>query len=308
MKIAYFGNNERGCVCLEALVEGGYDVQFVVALPSAEQPKWSRDIIEVARKLGIEKVYVPQDPNMLLGLNSLENFFDVFGIELAILAGYPKLIRKPLLDACTFINLHAGPLPYYRGPAPLNWQIINGEIEIGISIIKVDEGVDTGPILDQEFFSIDVDNDYNDVLEHTLRLYPEMLLRLMKRLEKGEYMCRKQKRTEGFFCTKRYPRDGVIDWKTMSDKAVHNLVRALVKPMPGAFTIRGGQKYFIEKTHLIETTYLGVPGRVAAVWPSGIVIMCANRGLLIEMCRQGDEIVPAKDELFRSNLGRGDFW
>ena len=84
----------------------------------------------------------------------------------------------------------------------------------------------------------------------------------------------------------------------MTADQVNNLVRALVYPMPGAFTQYGNTKLFIEKTRRIQTDYRGVPGRIAARWPSGVVVICADRGLLVTSCRtEEDRVVAAGDVL-----------
>lgn len=290
MKIVYFGNGSRGQVCLEALIEE-HSVCLVVCLPKDEQPHWTVPMQTVAMKLGI--------PIWDNGLEQVVPTIEEMKPDVIVLSGYPKMTPECVYSVPKLcINLHAGPLPRYRGPHPLNWQLINGEPIGGISIIEVDGGVDTGPILAQEFFNIPLRWNYNDVVQQANALYPELLTTVLRYFENGDLLHKEQDPTEGFWCSRRYPRDGEILWEEMTDVHVYNMVRALVSPMPGAHvTITSGSVFvedtfaILEDVQLLARTYTGVPGRVAATWPSGKVVVCKNRGILVKLATiDGEEV------------------
>ena len=295
MRLLFLGNNERGCRCLEALVHAGHQVVAVVALPERKQPQWSRNLASLAKGYSLP-VYQPEDINaadVVAHLDSLEP-------DVVVLAGYNQLVKRPFINIARqrCINLHASPLPNYRGAAPLNWMLINGESRGALSIIEVDEGVDTGDILAQHFFDIRPEDDYRSLLDYSLEHYPPLLLATLEAIATNSLQARKQNRCQGQFYSKRLPKDGRITWQTMSAVQVHNLVRALVLPMPGAFSdyqpaSSEPQRIIIEKTQQIAREYRGVAGRVAAHWPSGVIVLCADRGLLITHCRLDDGRVVA---------------
>ena len=295
MKIVYFGNGSRGQVCLEALVDAGHNVSLVVCLPKEEQPSWTTPMQVVAMGLGI--------PVWDGKVECVAPTIEEMNPDIIILAGYPKMVSADIYEIPKLcINLHAGPLPRYRGPHPLNWQLINGETRGGISIIKVDGGVDTGPILAKKQFKIPLHWDYTDMVKIANEHYPLMLLYVLDGFEKGTMKRIEQNPEEGFWCSRRYPRDGLINWSEMTDVQVYNMVRALVSPMPGAYTMIQSESIFIkesvvtlETVKLLARTYTGVPGRVAATWPSGVVVLCKNRGILIETVIRDGEKVPPKD-------------
>ena len=291
MRLVLFGNNERGVVCLEAVVEAGFDVAGVVALPDDLQPEWSRNVAQIGRALGVPTLQFED-------ANSADAVRRVRALEpdVIVLAGYNKMLKRAMIetakDRC--INLHASPLPSYRGAAPLNWMLIRGEKTGGISILEVDEGVDTGDILAQRFFPIRESDDYASLLRITLELYPTMLKETLERLRGGSISGSPQDPREGSFFTKRFPDDGRIEWNRLSAQEVHNLIRALVIPMPGAFTQFDDRRIIVEGSKPITRIYEGVPGRIAARWPSGVIVICADRGLLVTKCRSAlGAVVPA---------------
>ena len=279
------GNNERGCVCLEALLNRGHKMVGVVALPDDRQPKWSRNVAALAKGFKLA-TFQPSNVNALDFAGTLRKLEP----ELIVLAGYNQLLHPHVFEIPTLmcINLHASPLPYYRGAAPLNWMLINGESRGGMSILEVDDGVDTGDILAQEFFEIGPNDTYSDLLQLILQRYPPLLVSTVESHENGTIKRTKQNREEGSFYTRRYPKDGCIDCKKMNSVQIHNLVRALVYPMPGSFITLNGRRIIVEGTRIIEREYRGVAGRVAAHWESGVVVVCKDRGILVTACRGDD--------------------
>lgn len=285
LNVVFFGNNERGCVCLEEVAKN-HNVQAVFGL--TEQPEWSRNLFSVAREVCPDCLRMRVDDP-----NTKEIFFLLTRLnpDVIIMAGYPKLFGGDLIENFYCINLHASWLPRYRGPAPINWVIIDGVSRTGISIIRVDHGVDTGNILGQETFLIDPEDNYLTVLMKTLEMYPPLLTEVLYKIEQHrDWRGLPQDRLDGFWCSKRYPEDGLIRWREMTDIQVHNLCRALVYPMPGARLILNAASFppgsyrniVVQRTRLIKQEYRGVPGRIGAIWPSGVVMLCKNRGLLIE--------------------------
>lgn len=288
MKVVLFGNNERGCLCLEEVAKY-FQVPLVVTLPAILQPRWSRSILDVANTRGI--------PHFVAGDNihdeNLAPTVASYEPDVIVLAGWPLLVSEEIINIPTkaCINLHAGPVPSYRGSSVINWQIINGETTIGISILQVTPGIDSGPLLMSLQFPISTNDTYYDVLKHILDVYPIMLVDVLRRID---IICPIPQTGDVTIYSHRLPKDGQIDWDK-TDVEIHNLIRALVMPMPGAFTYCSGKLLTIERSRLIKTTYKGIPGRIVAHWKDGVVVACGNRGLLLTHVRQGDETVPIND-------------
>lgn len=273
MKIVYFSKGVRGIRCLEAILENGADVKAVVGVNS------DPDLDRLTGSIGIEMLY-PERINTALMVKKLKEY----QADLFVLSGYNKILRPLIFEIPPLgtINLHGGKLPEYRGAAPINWQIINGESTGGCSIIFVDEGIDTGDIIMQERYPITPADTHASVLEKTLEIFPRLLVKVIGDLQQGSVQVEKQNPLEGCYYTRRYPRDSIIDWQGMTDIQIHNLVRGMRGPYPAAFSYREQEKVEILRTGLLKETITGTPGRVPIKRKPSVVALAKNRGLLIE--------------------------
>ena len=291
MNIIFFAKGKRGQRCLDYLLQRDYQIQAVVTIQ--EEPALKTMIAN--REVPI---LIPEKVNTKRFAKTLKSYDP----DLFVLSGYNKILRPVIFDIPPLgtINLHGGLLPEYRGAAPINWQIINGETIGGCSIIYVDEGIDTGDIIRQQYYRIHPEDTHASVLEKTLEIFPPLLRKVLEDIEKGQETVIPQDPEEGSYYTRRYPRDSKIDWKGMSDIEVHNLVRGMHGPYPAAFTFRGEQRVEIDRTTLINETVKGVPGRVPKQRENSVIVLAKNRGLLVDVIHvDGQSIPPA--EFF--NLG-----
>jgi len=285
MKIVYFSKGTRGSICLAHILEAGYEVLAVVGV----SPEVG--LTALSEEYGFQTIY-PERINSPASVTRLRDY----NADLFVLSGYNKILKKQVIEIPPMgvINLHGGRLPEYRGAAPINWQIIQGEKTGGCCIIYVDEGIDTGDIIAQEIYPITPEDTHASVLEKTLEIFPRLLVESLKRIEAGTVQAQKQDKLKGKYYTRRYPRDSKIDWKTMTDIQVHNLVRGMHGPYPAAFTTRAGRKIEIDQTRLLDEIICGVPGRVPHKRGSAVVALAANKGLLIEKITvDGEQVDPA---------------
>lgn len=293
MKIIYFGHTQRGIRCLEALHHSSHSILLAVALETENQ--WYTSVRQTAESLGIPVVVTehPNDPGFIGKIEGLQ-------ADLGIIVGYSKYVGKRLRDSFRhgMINLHASHLPDYRGAAPLNWAIIRGETHVGLSIYFIDSGIDTGPILKQKIIPVGPDDTINDVIAQSLEAYPAMLVEACNEIETGQFNAAPQDLDAGSYFTKRKPQDGQITWDRQSDAEIHNLVRGLTLPYPGAFFFYRNRKVFVWETRLEKKNYMGIPGRVATRKGGGIVVIARNKGVrLIRVQAEGEPVMPA-EELF----------
>lgn len=286
MKIVYFTKGIRGRRCLDAVLDEGYQVLAVVGV--GKDPA----LAEIAEREGIP-ILIPENINTKDFAEKLRGL----GADLFILSGYNKILRPLIFEIPPreTINLHGGKLPDYRGAAPINWQIIEGETEGGCAVIYVDEGIDTGDIIRQELYPIEPEDTHSSVLEKTLEIFPRLLLEVLKDIRENRVSVQKQDPLEGAYYTRRYPRDSRINWQTMTDVQIFNLVRGMHGPYPAAFTYRGEVKVEIEEAGLLEEVIMGIPGRVPMFKDNAAVVLAQNRGLLIKkVAVAGKEIKPGQ--------------
>ena len=202
---------------------------------------------------------------------------------LSIVAGFSQIFSNKIIDLPLrgTINLHAGPLPEYRGGSPLNWQIIEGKSKIGISLIKMNEGIDTGEVIGLKYFPLSKSQNIGDAHRIANKLFPVLVLSFLQKLNKKSLNFLMQKNRYAKYWHQRQDSDGLIRWEKMNALQVHNFVRALTTPYKGAFSYYGGKKVRILKTNLIKEGFYGTPGRIIKSKKSFIVI-CSDKGIKIE--------------------------
>lgn len=277
MKYVFFAKGERSVCCLQALLQAGQQPVCVVAQPgTGTWPDRLGDLIGQAR---IPCIY-PEDPNSPEVEDQLRSFQpDVF-----VLAGYGKILGKSLLDVPRrlSVNLHGGKLPLYRGSSPMNWALINGDTTFTLTIMTVNEGVDTGDILAERTFPIAIDDTIRDLHETANSTFPRMLVEVLTEIEQDTLVGRQQDTAHARYFPLRFPSDGVVLWDQLTAEQVHNRIRALTDPYPGAFTWFAGRKVRLLSSELYEGEYFGEPGRVYKISRSrGLLVCCKDRCLWI---------------------------
>lgn len=289
--ILYLGNGGRGLHCLRALLAAGEPVAAVVGHAGSE----SGELAQAAAGAGLpyRAPKSPNEPETLAWIRAL-------GCRLAVMSGYAKIVKKSFLDSFPdgVINLHGGPLPHYRGGSPLNWQILRGEPEIGISLLFTEEGIDSGPVLARDRFPLGPDESIDEVVAKTLPRFERMLLEVLASHRRGALRGEPQDPAQARSFAKRLPRDGWIDFHALAAQQVHDLVRALSGSYPGAFAFHAGRKLVIERTRRLEETIIAPPGRVLARRVESVEVACADRALLVLSARdEAGRVRPARELL-----------
>lgn len=293
MRVLFLGNKTRGVRCLDAVLERGDNVVGVVAPPDKKIEAWYPSLAEHARERGLPCIQ-PHNINS----NDTREQLQSWNPELGVMAGYSQILDEDVLSIPTrgVINLHGGKIPEYRGASTLNWMIIEGEVEGGISILFADDGIDTGHLIAQETFEIAPEETINDIVDKTNKLFPTMLSEVLSDIEAGSVESTAQSQTDGAYYHSRRPQHGKIHWREMTAREVHDLVRALAGPYPSAFTFYNNQKIGIETTSLLMQNVHGVPGRVCLRRDSGVVVVAKDRGVLIEKVQpEGGDVQPANE-------------
>lgn len=221
-----------------------------------------------------------ENVNQLDVLNKIHNL----DAKLFIIAGFSTIFKKELicLPKIGTINLHAGLLPKYRGGSPLNWQIINGESKAVISILKVDEGIDTGAILNSQEIMINDYTDINDLHFEANKLFPQMVLDTVDKIDLGNFKGVSQKNINSSYWHQRNDDDGYLDFKTLNSFQASRLVRALTTPYPGAWSFYKDKKIRIFKVEIPKFNLKGVSGRVCYIEGKGPYVVCQDKAILIK--------------------------
>jgi len=270
--IVIYLNGERGLVTLEAVLAAGHGVTAVVV----PERLAGSEVARRAAKTGaaVEPVAKVNDPAFVESLKARK-------ARLGLIGGYSTIFKKPLIEAPELgtINLHGGRLPEYRGGSPLNWQIINGETVAGVSVIRVDEGIDSGPVLAEATFPIGPDDTIADAHEKANGLFLGLVLTVLKGFDDGTLVERRQDETHARYWRQRKPADGWINWHDMPAGKVRDLVRGITRPYPGAFTDWQGQRVRVFAARFVDDAPAGAPGCVVGHASAQPMVACRDGAL-----------------------------
>jgi len=236
MRLSYFGDGPWGGAVLQRLYDDGHDICAVVVRASPSDQSCQT----VAQNLSIPVFSWPK-----VNAPEVQETVRSWQCDLAVSMSYDQIIREPLLSVPTlgFINGHAGLLPRYRGRSVINWAIINGETEIGVTIHQLDEGIDTGDVLLQERVPIGWEDDYGTMIPKVAARFPDLMSRTVHGLEVGELEPRPHP-AMGTYYPLRGPGDEWLDWSANSE-SLYNKVRGLTRPGPGARTTLDGTEVIV---------------------------------------------------------------
>lgn len=242
-----FGYHDVGVRCLKVLLSAKIEVPLVVTVPDDPQERrWFASVADTARDYGLEVVRpaAANDGELAKRLADLRPDF-IFSFY------YRSLLGAPVLDCARrgALNLHGSLLPKYRGRAPVNWAILNGELETGATLHYMVDRADAGDIVDQLAVPILEDDDAREVFGKVTTAAEIVLARSLPGLLAGNAPRRSQPIEPGQYFGRRRPEDGRIDWRQPARK-IHNLVRAVAPPFPGAFTELEGRRWWIHRTRV----------------------------------------------------------
>ncbi|MFI6363248.1 methionyl-tRNA formyltransferase [Nocardia sp. NPDC050630] len=302
MRIVSFGFQTWGRSTLQALIDSEHEVVLAVTHPaSADSYKgiWSDSVEELAREHGI--------PVHLTERADAETIDLVKRAEPDVIVVNSWYTWMPAelynLPPHGTLNLHDSLLPKFTGFSPVLWALISGESETGLTVHRMDEGLDTGDILVQRVLPIGPTDTGTELVVRGMELIPGALQEALQALETGTAQWKPQRKSERTYFHKRSERDSRIDW-TWSAVDLERFVRALSEPYPRAFTYYRGERIEVLEAAVSEARYGGTPGRVI-VQEGGGAVVCGpeahrgrNRGLVLTRIRAADGTEHSAAEFF----------
>ncbi|MBC8019353.1 MAG: methionyl-tRNA formyltransferase [Verrucomicrobia bacterium] len=278
-RIIFMGTPDFACPTLQKLIDLNENLVAVVTQPDRPKGRGQKlmppPVKELAVKHGIPvlqplKVRDPAFVELVRGLVP----------DVIVVVAFGQILPKALLDipphGC--INVHASLLPRYRGAAPLNWCIINGETETGATTMLMDPGLDTGPMLLQQKTAIDRNEDIVSLHNRMAGLGADLLAETLDRLKAGDITPQPQSDDNTCYAALLRKEDGLIDWQKDA-RAIHDQVRGLAV-WPGAYTFLGEQVLKIFGTRIGNGS--GRPGAVLKSSKGELEVACLSGSLLIQ--------------------------
>lgn len=276
MRVAFFGTPDFAVPSLRALVGEGFDVVAVVTQPDAPQGRSRSRLVPPPVKLVAEAedltLFQPEKPTDGAFLVRLRDTRPDIGVVVA----YGHILKPELLELPPrgMVNVHPSLLPALRGPAPVEWAIVNGLEETGVTIMQLDAGMDTGPILHQIPDHVDPDVTGGELSEHLAELGAQALIETLSLLEQGALRPVPQDEALATSAPKLTREIARIDW-SRDAATIARLIRGL-DPRPGAWTELDGAE--VKLYNARATDGLGTPGEVLAT--DGRLLIATGTGAL----------------------------
>jgi methionyl-tRNA formyltransferase len=303
LRIIFMGTPDFACPTLKTLIDRGEQVVAVVTQPDRPKGRGQQTLPPPVKLLAQEhdipvlqpvKVRLPESIEEIRALNP----------DLIVVVAFGQILPKALLEipkhGC--INVHASLLPRYRGAAPLNWCIINGETETGVTTMMMDVGLDTGDMLLKKATPIDPDEDTRTLHDRLSQIGAELLGETLDALAAGRLVPEKQDEALTCYASMLKKEDGMVDW-SKDASVIKNLVRGMT-PWPGAYSYLDDKLLKIYRVQAASGS--GEAGEVIGAGRDGIEVGCGAGSIIInELQLEGKKRLSAAEFLAGCKLEPG---
>ncbi len=299
MKIIFMGTPAFSVPALIEIINAGHEVIAVYSQPPRPSGRGQKEhnspVHEVALEYGIP-VFTPKS---LKNIEAQEQF-TALGADLAVVVAYGLLLPKPILETCTCLNIHASILPRWRGAAPLQRAIMAGDKKTGITIMKMDEGLDTGDMLLTHEVKILPDMNAGHLHDELSIIGGKLIVTALTKIGQGELLAVRQE-GEATYAAKIQKEEAKIDWNLPGQQIILN-IRAF-NPYPGSYF-----EYKSEKIKMLDADFMyGVYAQENGVIVDEDFSISCNGGKIVPQLiqRQGKKIMPVTEMLrgFKVEVG-----
>ncbi|AUH87748.1 TPA: bifunctional UDP-4-amino-4-deoxy-L-arabinose formyltransferase/UDP-glucuronic acid oxidase ArnA [Klebsiella pneumoniae] len=276
MKAVVFAYHDMGCTGIQSLLDAGYDIAAIFTHPdNPGENHFFGSVARLAAEQGIP-VWAPEDVNHPLWIERIREMKP----DVLFSFYYRNLLGDEILNLAPkgAFNLHGSLLPKYRGRAPLNWVLVNGESETGVTLHRMVNRADAGDIVAQQAVAIGADDAALTLHRKLCAAATELLSRALPAILAGTTDERPQDHSQATYVGRRTPEDGRLDWE-LPAQTLHNLVRAVSDPWPGAFGYAGANKFIVWKSRVRHDLPAAKPGTVLSIAP--LIVACQDGALEI---------------------------
>ena len=269
MKIVFMGTPEFAVPCLQKIIDEGHEVIGVVTQPDKPKGRGKKLAMPPVKELAL-KYDIPVYQPLKAREESFVDTLKEMNPELIVVVAFGQILPKSILDIPKYgcVNVHASLLPRYRGAAPLNWVIINGEEKTVLTTMYMDEGLDTGDMILKSEIALDDEITAGELHDKMMIDGAKLLKETIDLIKKGEAPREKQSNEDTCYSPIMNKSLGNIDWNKSAIE-IHNLVRG-INPWPSAYTTYEGQTMKVWKTKVINKNSDKQPGTIISVDKEGI--------------------------------------
>lgn len=302
MKIVFMGTPEFAVPSLQALIDN-FDVEAVFTQPDKPKGRGKKLSMSPVKELALKHNIKVNQPHKLKNEPEFIEELKEIKPDFIIVVAYGQILPKEVIEIPKYscINLHASLLPKYRGAAPINWAIINGENKSGNTTMLMDIGLDTGDMLLKEEVIITEDMTAGELHNILMESGAELLVKTINGIVEGSIIPEKQEDPKTCYASMLNKDMAKINWE-LSSKEIHNFIRGL-NPWPVAYTHYHDKIMKVYKTKVLKENSDKEPGTIIKVTKEGIVVSCGEGTILIkEMQFPGKKVLTVEQYIVGNSI------
>lgn len=306
MRVVFMGTPDFAVGALRAIWEAGHEIPAVITQP--DKPKGRGKTLQMppVKAFAVEKGIEVFQPERLKRPEAVERLAS-YGADVFVVAAFGQILSREILQLPVYgcVNIHASLLPKYRGSAPIQWAILNGETVSGVTIMQMDEGIDTGDMLFKREVPIDPEDTASTLQDKLAEAGAALIVPALDAIEKGSIQAVPQPEEGGCYASMIDKKMGLIDFSRSAEQ-IHRQIRGL-NPWPSAYTSYKGKTLKIWEARVTGEEADGCPGSVSRVEKDAV---CVNTGDgLLRVTRvqiEGKKQMPVKDFLLGYRMDKGE--
>ena len=307
MKLVFCGTPQFAVPTLEAVIAAGHEVALVLTQPDRPVGRTQELQAPPVKQAALKHSIPVMQPEKIKNNPELRERLEAIAPDAILVVAYGRIIPQWMLDLPRHgnINLHGSLLPKYRGAAPIQWSVANGEIVSGVTTMRLDAGLDTGPMLLAQAVPVGEEETAVDVYENLAEVGAPLMVETLRRLEAGELFPEPQDHSRATHAPILTRDDGRIDF-TRTAKQVCDRWRGF-QPWPGAFTSLGGKKLIVHRLHPIQHAETIAPG-IIHLHEGRLLVGCGESSVieLDEVQLEGKRRMPAAELLRGYQINSGE--
>jgi len=300
LKIVFMGTPEFSVPTLESLINNKFEILSIYTQPPKKSKRGQKINISPIQKFSEQNNLPVRNPE---NLNNSEeyNFIKSLSADIAVVVAYGKLIPKNILKTTKlgFINIHASLLPKWRGAAPIQRAIMNGDKKTGVSIMKIEEKLDSGPVLASKELALDQNSTFDEIQKKLSVIGPDLLIESLKNIEKGKAEFIDQVHSDSTYAKKIDKNETKINWNLDANKVIAHIHG--LSPNPGAWFEHENERFKVLRAN--KSAASGNPGTLL---DESLTIACKSDSIqVLEIQRQGKNKQTSKDFLLGKKISKG---
>ena len=299
LKIVFMGTPEFSIPTLEALINNKFEILTIYTQPPKKSKRGQKINVSSVQKFSEKNNLSVRNPENLNN-NKEYNFIKSLSADIAVVVAYGKIIPKNILKTTKlgFINIHASLLPKWRGAAPIQRAIMNGDKKTGVSIMKIEEKLDCGPIIASRELELDTRATYGETEKNLSEIGANLLIESLKKIESGNSKFVEQVHSEATYAKKINKKEAKINWNSNADKVIAQIHG--LNPNPGAWF-----EFEKERIKVWKARKLLANGRPGTVLEENLTVACQSDSIqILEIQREGKNKQLTQDFLLGKKISK----